>query len=108
MKRRGLAPNGTSNWRTARSAGATPVAANGRSPGLKISDCTDQEGHTLCRQDPHPNLLPEGEGTASRLSDDCEKHLPFSPLGRDGREAPVRAREWVLGEGWYEGGFSFR
>ncbi|MEY2485588.1 MAG: hypothetical protein QOH39_1236 [Verrucomicrobiota bacterium] len=31
---------------------------------------------------PHPNLLPRGKGTASR---------DFSPAGRDGREAPVRA-----------------
>jgi len=32
---------------------------------------------------PHPDLLPPGEGTAS----------PFSPARRDGREAPVRAKE---------------
>src|ERR1700731_846854 len=33
-------------------------------------------------KDPHPNLLPEGERT-------------FSPLGRNGRAAPVRAKEWA-------------
>src|SRR5688572_4677045 len=32
-----------------------------------------------------------------------ELPLPFSPFGRDGREAPVRALERAVGERWGEG-----
>src|SRR5437773_9825001 len=51
---------------------------------------------------PHPTLLPVGEGTPVTCCEVawCARHRAsffshFSPTGRDGRAAPVRAKEWA-------------